>query len=189
MSCLRCCIWAQSVFNWILGNNKSCPKTNCPGVTSNVVWTVLRIAHAAALRKGPKDHFVSSSLLFSSAKPYDWGCGYLVNHVLLNASMTVCTFLSGMAMTSNHPSTAGSIIVNARSVCVDLGVRTMYGPIKSTLTRDHGSYSASFGGKCPYFFRSFLNNWQVQHVLQNVSTWLRNFGHVRCFSLWFTWMC
>ena len=66
-----------------------------------------------------------------------WGHGYLVNHVLLNASMTVCAFLSGMAMTSDHPVT-GSIIVSARNVCVDLGVRTMYGPIKSrTLTQDH----------------------------------------------------
>jgi uncharacterized oligopeptide transporter (OPT) family protein len=39
--------------------------------------------------------------------------------VLLIASMTVCAFLSGMAMTSNHPVT-GSIIVSARNVCVDL---------------------------------------------------------------------
>ena len=72
-----------------------------------------------------------------------WGRGYLVNHVLLNASMTVYAFLSGIAMTSNHPAT-GSIMVNARSACVDLGARTIYGPIKSTLTRDHGSSSASW---------------------------------------------
>ena len=57
-------------------------------------------------------------------------------------------------------------------------VCTTYGPIKSTFTRDHGSSSASLAGKCPYFFRCFLNNWQVRHVLQNVWTWLRKFGHV-----------
>jgi tryptophan-rich sensory protein len=61
MSCLSCLILAQSVLNWI-GNNISCPKTNCPGVASNVVWTVLRITHVAALRKGPQESFVLSSL-------------------------------------------------------------------------------------------------------------------------------
>ena len=86
-----------------------------------------------------------------------WGHGYLVNHVLLNASMTAFAFLSAISVTSNHPVT-GLIIFNARSVCVAVGVRTMYGLIKSTFTQDHGSSSASFGGKCPYFFRCFLNN-------------------------------
>ena len=111
-----------------------------------------------------------------------WGRGYLVNHVLLNASMTVWAFLSGIEMTLNHPFT-GSIIVNAWRECVDLGVRTTYGPIKSTLTRDHGSSSAPLGGKCPYFFHCFLNNWQVQHVLQNISMWLRYFGHVHVWRI------
>ena len=86
-----------------------------------------------------------------------WGHGYLVNHALINASMTVFAFLSATSVTLNHPVTR-SIIVNARSVCVAVGVCTTYGPIKSTFTRDHGSSSASFGGKCPYFFRCFLNN-------------------------------
>ena len=86
-----------------------------------------------------------------------WGRGHRVNHVLLNAFMTVFAFLSAISVTSNHPVT-GSIIVNARSVCVAVGVGTTYGPIKSTFTQDHGSSSASFGGKCPYFFRCFLNN-------------------------------
>ena len=71
--------------------------------------------------------------------------------------MTVCASLLGIAMTSNHPVT-GSIIVNARNVCLFLGVHTTYGPIKSTLTRDHGHSSASFGGKCPYFLHCRLNN-------------------------------
>ena len=61
MSCLRCRIRAQSVFIWI-GNSMSRPKTNCPGVASNVEWTVLRIAqHAAAFRMCPHGSFVSSS--------------------------------------------------------------------------------------------------------------------------------
>ena len=70
-----------------------------------------------------------------------WGHGYLVNHVLLNASMTVLAFLSCIAVTLNQFVT-GSIIVKARSVCVVVGVRTTYGPIKSTFTRDHGSSPA-----------------------------------------------
>ena len=86
-----------------------------------------------------------------------WGRGYRVNYVLLNASMTVSARLSSIAVTSNQFVT-GSIIVRARSVCVVIGVRTTYGPIKSTFTQDHGSSSASFAGKCPYSFRCFLNN-------------------------------
>lgn len=76
----------------------------------------------------------------------------------------MCVFvLYCTAMISNHPVT-GSIIVNARSVCVAVGVRTMYGPIKSTLTRDHGSSSASLVGKCPYFLRlsSLSNPWYLE---------------------------
>jgi hypothetical protein len=65
MSCLHCLILAQSVLNWI-GNNTPCPKTNCPGVASNVVWMVLHIDHSATLRKGPQGSFASSSLFSSS---------------------------------------------------------------------------------------------------------------------------
>ena len=75
LSCLCCRIRAQSVYIWI-GNSMSCPKTNCPGVASSVVWTVLCIAHAAALRKCPQGSFVLSSLFFSSnarsALPSTW---------------------------------------------------------------------------------------------------------------------
>jgi len=56
------------------------------------------------------------------------------------------------------PSCDWAIIVNARNVCVLLGVCTTYGPIKSTLTHDYGHSSASFGGKCPYFLRCRLNS-------------------------------
>ena len=65
MPCLRCLVQAQSVFNWI-GSNISLPKTNCPGVASNIPCTVLRMAHVAALRNDPQGSFGSSSL-FSSA--------------------------------------------------------------------------------------------------------------------------
>ena len=71
--------------------------------------------------------------------------------------MTVSALLSGIAVTLNQFVT-GLFIVRARSVCVVIGVRTTYGPIKSTFTQDHGSSSDSFAGKCPYFFRCFLNN-------------------------------
>ena len=49
--------------------------------------------------------------------PMYWGRGYRVNHVLLNASMTVLAFLSCIAVTLNQFVT-GSIIVRAQSVCV-----------------------------------------------------------------------
>jgi hypothetical protein len=39
---------AQSAINF-MGSNMSLPNTNCPGVASNVVWNVLRIAYAAAM--------------------------------------------------------------------------------------------------------------------------------------------
>jgi hypothetical protein len=91
--------------------------------------------------------------------PIYWGRGYLVNHILLNASMTLLAFLSAISVTSNQ-FVIGLIIGKAQSVCVAVavGVRTTYGPIKSMFTGDHESPSASFGGKCPYFFRCFLNS-------------------------------
>jgi hypothetical protein len=87
MSCLCCRIVSQSsVFNWI-GNNISCPKTNCPGMASNVVWTVLRIAHAT-LRKGPQGSFVLSSFF--------WVQISLVRYLVLDVRSEPCTSTNGL---------------------------------------------------------------------------------------------
>jgi hypothetical protein len=50
-----------NLFNW-MWSNISLPKTNCPGMATNVVCTVLRMANSAALRNNPQRSFGLSSL-------------------------------------------------------------------------------------------------------------------------------
>ena len=64
--CLRSLIRAQSATN-CTGRNISLPNTNCAGDACRVVWCVLLIAKAAAVRNSSHG-FVSSSSRSSNSK-------------------------------------------------------------------------------------------------------------------------
>ena len=105
----------------------------------NTVWLRIVIRWRFFLHSVIVAHLFMLRFLFGTVIiPYVLGSWVSSQPRIINASMTVCAFLSGIAMTSNHP-VKGSIIVNARNVCFAVGVRTTNDPIRSTFSRYHGS--------------------------------------------------
>jgi hypothetical protein len=86
--------------------------------------------------------------------------GYLDNHTSSKVFIDSLADLSFASLTSNHPQVEGSITVNANTYLFPLGVFIVKGRMRSTSTlfQDMGLY-ASFSGRSPYFFLTFLPTW------------------------------
>jgi hypothetical protein len=87
------------------------------------------------------------------------GLGYLDNHTSSKVFIDSLADLSFTSLTSNQP-VEGSIIVNANNSFFPLGVFIVNGPISSTSTMFQAmGFSASFSGRSPYYFLTFLPIW------------------------------
>ena len=84
------------------------------------------------------------------------GHGYLHSQVCSTKLAMVSALLSLIVHSSNHP-VAGSIIVRHQRIKFFLEFCfIVYGPMRSTHRMSQGMASASFSGRCPYFFVCLL---------------------------------
>jgi hypothetical protein len=90
---------------------------------------------------------------------YTRALGILITIRHQNVFIDSLADLSFTSLTSNQP-VDGSIIVNANNYVFPLGVFTVNGPIRSTSTLFQAmGLSASFSGRSPYLFLTFLPIW------------------------------